>query len=72
MGRMRSPYELPPEGVDLDEVEATLVRQALDRTGWNQTRAARLLGLNRDQVRYRIQKYGLRPPDAEKRSTDGP
>ena len=30
------------------------------RTGGNQTRAAALLGLNRDQIRYRIEKFGLK------------
>ena len=33
--------------------------QALRRAGGNQTRAAALLGLNRDQIRYRIEKFGL-------------
>ena len=33
--------------------------QALDRAGGNQTRAAALLGLHRDQIRYRIEKFGL-------------
>jgi DNA-binding protein Fis len=35
------------------------VVQALERCGGNQTRAATLLGLNRDQIRYRIEKFGL-------------
>jgi two-component system NtrC family response regulator len=52
-------YTLPPEGVNLDEVERQLVVQALDRTAGNQTHAGRLLGINRDQVRYRIEKFGL-------------
>lgn len=51
---------LPAAGLKLDEVERELVTQALNRTHWNQTHAARLLGLNRDQVRYRIRKYRLR------------
>jgi DNA-binding protein Fis len=38
------------------------VIQALERTSWNQTRAAKLLGLNRDQIRYRIEKFELQPP----------
>ena len=38
------------------------LRQALERSSWNVTAAARLLGLSRDTVRYRLQKYGLRPP----------
>ncbi len=51
--------ELPPNGIDLDQLERSLVIQALDRSGWNQTRAATLLGLNRDQIRYRIEKFKL-------------
>jgi two-component system, NtrC family, response regulator AtoC len=50
---------LPSEGVDLEQLERSLVLQALERSGYNQTRAATLLGLNRDQIRYRIEKFGL-------------
>jgi len=50
---------LPAEGVDLEQLERSLVVQALERSGWNQTRAAALLGLNRDQIRYRIEKFKL-------------
>jgi two-component system response regulator AtoC len=50
---------LPPEGVDREQLERSLVVQALERSGHNQTRAATLLGLNRDQIRYRIEKFGL-------------
>ena len=52
---------LPPQGLDLEETEKSLVLQALERTGWNQTRAAKLLGLNRDQIHYRIEKFKLAP-----------
>ena len=51
---------LPPAGTNLEAIERDLVMQALERTGWNQTRAAALLGLNRDQIRYRIEKFALR------------
>ena len=47
------------EWIDLEELERSLVVQALERSGGNQTRAATLLGLNRDQIRYRIEKFGL-------------
>jgi two-component system response regulator AtoC len=50
---------LPAEGIDLDQLERSLVVQALERSGHNQTRAATLLGLNRDQIRYRVEKFGL-------------
>jgi DNA-binding NtrC family response regulator len=53
-------FVLPPEGVDLEEVERSLVSQALERTGGNQTRAAALLSLHRDQIRYRVEKFGLK------------
>lgn len=55
-------FRLPPGGIVLEELERSLVEQALQATGWNQVRAARLLGLNRDQVRYRIEKFGLARP----------
>jgi len=52
-------FKLPAEGLNLDEVERQLLVQALERAGGNQTQAAQLLGINRDQVRYRIEKFGL-------------
>jgi two-component system, NtrC family, response regulator AtoC len=57
--RLSDRVELPAGGIDLDQLERSLVVQALERTGWNQTRAAALLGLNRDQIRYRIEKFHL-------------
>jgi two-component system, NtrC family, response regulator AtoC len=45
-------------------VERTTVINALERTGWNITKSARLLGLTRDMMRYRIERLGLsRPPE---------
>jgi two-component system, NtrC family, response regulator AtoC len=52
-------FRLPPEGVNLDDVERQLLMQALERANGNQTQAAHLLGINRDQVRYRIEKFSL-------------
>jgi len=54
-----SRFQLPPEGVSLEELERQLLVQALERSGGNQTQAGELLGLNRDQVRYRIEKFSL-------------
>jgi DNA-binding NtrC family response regulator len=50
---------LPETGIDIDDVEKELMVQALEKTGQNQTRAARLLGLTRDALRYRMKKYDL-------------
>ncbi len=57
--RLAEDVPLPSAGVNLEQLERSLVVQALERTGWNQTHAARLLGLNRDQIRYRIEKFAL-------------
>jgi DNA-binding NtrC family response regulator len=57
--RLSETVPLPPNGVNLEELERSLVVQALERSRWNQTKAAALLGLNRDQIRYRIEKFAL-------------
>jgi DNA-binding NtrC family response regulator len=61
--RPDSPPDLPPGGVDLEDVvgdvERRYIEQALERTDGNQTEAAELLGISRDQLRYRMEKYGL-------------
>ncbi len=54
--RAADQFRLPADGVSLDEVEMSLVRQALERSGGNQTKAAELLDISRDQLRYRLKK----------------
>jgi transcriptional regulator with PAS, ATPase and Fis domain len=49
-------FVLPSEGISLDEAELSFVRQAIQRSSGNQTRAAELLGISRDQLRYRLKK----------------
>ena len=55
-GAAGTQFRLPSEGVALEDVEMSLVRQAIDRSGGNQTKAADLLGISRDQLRYRLKK----------------
>ena len=55
----RGAFHLPPEGVRLDELEVQLIRQALAQTAGNRSRAARLLGLTRDTLLYRLKKYAI-------------
>jgi two-component system response regulator AtoC len=69
-GTHAATFALPHDGLNLEDVERDLLLQALDRTDWNQTQAGRLLGINRDQVRYRIEKFGL-PPAAQQRGAAG-
>jgi DNA-binding NtrC family response regulator len=57
--RAERPFQLPPEGVELEELERTMLTQALERTSGNKTAAARLLGLTRATLRYRLEKHGL-------------
>lgn len=52
-------FVLPAAGVNLEDVERQLIEQALDRTQGNKSAAARLLGLTRDTLRYRLERFGL-------------
>jgi DNA-binding NtrC family response regulator len=53
--------QLPPDGLPLLGVERDLIQQALSRAGGNITRAAKLLAISRDTLRYRLEKHGIRP-----------
>ncbi len=54
---------IPEDGLDLEalvqEFESVLVKKAFQAAGGNQTRGARMLGLNRDKFRYRLKQYGI-------------
>jgi transcriptional regulator with PAS, ATPase and Fis domain len=52
-------WAVPPGGIVLEDVERNLISSALLQTGNNKSKAARLLGLSRDTLRYRMEKYGL-------------
>lgn len=52
-------FDLPDSGINLENVEVNLIHQALDKTKGNRTRAARLLGLTRDTLLYRMKKYSI-------------
>ncbi len=51
--------ELPASGLSLYEMEKQMITQALERSNYNQTKAANLLGISLDTLRYRIKKYKL-------------
>ena len=47
------------QGAKLTDVEREMVMQTLEKTDWNVSKAARMLGLSRDMLRTRMEKYGL-------------
>lgn len=51
-------FTLPADGIPLESVEFQLVKQAFERTNGNLTRAAKLLDISRDQLRYKLRKAG--------------
>lgn len=53
------PVQLPAAGIALEDLEKSLLTQALQRAQGNKTRAATLLGLSRDTFRYRLEKFGI-------------
>jgi DNA-binding NtrC family response regulator len=55
----KDPFTLPESGISLEDLEKSLLEQALDRARNNQTRAAQLLGISRHTLRYRLEKHGL-------------
>jgi DNA-binding NtrC family response regulator len=54
-----APIDLPSEGLSLKNVERNLIVQAIKKTDNNQTKAAKLLGISRDALRYKMQKFNL-------------
>lgn len=55
----KSGFALPESGIDMESLEIDLINQALARTKGNRSKAARLLGMSRDTLLYRIHKYGI-------------
>jgi two-component system NtrC family response regulator len=56
------PVSLPEAGLSLEEVEKELILRALQKHGWNQSRAARYLGITRHTLLYRIEKHNIARP----------
>jgi two-component system, NtrC family, response regulator AtoC len=53
------------KGIVLEELERSIIERVLSKTGWNRTKAAQLLGLSRETLRYRIEKHNLKAPQLE-------
>jgi len=52
-------FTLPDAGIELEALEQHMIRQALAKSHGNRSRAARLLGLTRDTLLYRLKKYAI-------------
>jgi len=70
---MRGPLalDIPDSGIDLEEVERTLILKALEKTEGNVSRAARLLGLSRRTLQYRLEKIQDAPAGVGLERRDG-
>ena len=62
LSRRSQVVQLPSEGYPLEEIEKETVVQALERNGWNQTRAAAFLRVPRHTLIYRMEKYDIKKP----------
>jgi DNA-binding NtrC family response regulator len=58
-------FKLPPEGISFEEVERDLIIQAMEQTDYNITKAAKLLGLTFRTLQYRLEKFGIKRPEAK-------
>ncbi len=57
------PFELPPEGINFEEMEKALILKAMDRSEWVIGKAAQLLGLSYKTLQYRLDKHGIEKPE---------
>jgi DNA-binding NtrC family response regulator len=59
-------FKLPPEGISFEDVERDLIMQAMEQTDYNITKSAKLLGLTFRTLQYRLEKFGIKKPEAQK------
>jgi DNA-binding NtrC family response regulator len=62
-GSAAAGLEIPPEGIDIEEVERSLLLQAMEKSDWVIARAARLLHTSYRTMQYRLEKFGIRKPE---------
>ena len=58
-------FKLPPEGISFEDVERSLIMQAMEQTDYNITKSAKLLGLTFRTLQYRLEKFGIKRPDSK-------
>jgi len=63
-------FKLPAEGISFEDFERNLILQAMERTDYNITKAAKLLGLTFRTLQYRLEKFGIKRPDRKHAEED--
>ena len=63
-------FKLPSEGINFEEVERNLITQAMEKTDYNITKAAKLLGLTFRTLQYRLEKFGIKRPDGNEEALE--
>ncbi len=63
-------FKLPSEGISFEDFERSLIVQAMERTDYNITKAAKLLGLTFRTLQYRLEKFGIKRPDRKHAAED--
>jgi DNA-binding NtrC family response regulator len=58
-------FKLPAEGISFEDVERSLIMQAMEQTDYNITKSAKLLGLTFRTLQYRLEKFGIKKPDGK-------
>jgi len=57
-------FQLPEDGFSLEEFEKELIIQAMEQSRWVAAKAARRLGLSYKTLQYRLEKFQIKPPQA--------
>lgn len=71
-GSTENVFQLPAEGISFEEMERDLIVQALNRSDFNITKAAKLLGLSFRTLQYRLEKFGIKKPPGNGDEMDSP
>jgi transcriptional regulator with GAF, ATPase, and Fis domain len=58
-------FEIPPEGINFENLERDLILQAMDRADWVIAKAAKMLGMSYRTLQYRLDKFGIKKPDGK-------
>ncbi|MBA2734444.1 MAG: sigma-54-dependent Fis family transcriptional regulator [Acidobacteria bacterium] len=63
-------FKLPSEGISFEDVERSLIIQAMEQTDYNITKSAKLLGLTFRTLQYRLEKFGIKKGDAQEKEEE--